>query len=227
MANMVHNSLFVFGQKKDLKRFHKVFSSKNDMFNYPFRSLGKEREEKEKQEIKRIKEDKNVQFFSFNNIISVPKEIRKLEFDEHGYRWQVENWSTKWDCFQIYCQIDPDYKEIVYNFTTAWSPPENVIKIMSLIFPKCLFWLVFSEEDVFSGEILRCKRLQIEEVTQFNASLYDEKEGNPLNDSWCDVFIGTNIDEDVLSEKERIKLEEIGKKRKEKIMSFVKKLLSD
>ena len=46
--------------------------------------------------------------------------------DDRWYNWRVQNWGTKWDCYDL--SIDdcdmPNGFEL--NFNTAWSPPEEI-----------------------------------------------------------------------------------------------------
>lgn len=201
MANMVDNHLEVFGDKKDLKEFHKIFTSKADIFNYKYpRGFSKEAIETIKKNTKELKEDKNKQFFSFNNIISVPKEIRKLDYGNYGYYWQINHWGTKWDCGETFFEVQGDYEKLVYFFETAWEPPIKVVETMSSLFPDCLFWLVYSEEDSFSGELLLNKSISIREETEHERYKLvehnnenkedDEDEEDNYHYSWCDLFVG-------------------------------------
>lgn len=203
MANIVDNHLEVFGDKKDLKNFHKIFTSKSDIFSYKHPSyLSKEAKETIKKNIERIKKDDHAQFFSFNNIISVPKEIRKLDYGNYGYYWQINHWGTKWDCGETFFEVQGDYEKLVYFFETPYSPPTKIIEAMATLFPDCLFWLVYSEEDSFSGELLINKSEVIREETEHERyiitdnnnknteNMDDEEETDQCNYSWCDLFVG-------------------------------------
>ena len=45
--------------------------------------------------------------------------------DDRWYDWRVQNWDTKWDCYDVeITDDDPDQLEVQFN--TAWSPPEAV-----------------------------------------------------------------------------------------------------
>ena len=45
--------------------------------------------------------------------------------DDRWYDWRVQNWDTKWDCYDVVVtDDDPDCTEIEFN--TAWSPPEAI-----------------------------------------------------------------------------------------------------
>ena len=45
--------------------------------------------------------------------------------DDRWYDWRVQNWDTKWDCYDVVVtDDDPDQFEVEFN--TAWSPPEAI-----------------------------------------------------------------------------------------------------
>ncbi len=45
--------------------------------------------------------------------------------DDRWYDWRVQNWDTKWDCYDVeVTDDDPDQLEVEFN--TAWSPPEAI-----------------------------------------------------------------------------------------------------
>ena len=45
--------------------------------------------------------------------------------DDRWYDWRLQNWDTKWDCYDVVVtDDDPDCTEIEFN--TAWSPPEAI-----------------------------------------------------------------------------------------------------
>ena len=52
--------------------------------------------------------------------------------DDRWYSWQIQNWGTKWNTYD--CQDHSDDCNLVYTFSTAWSPPEPVIKALRKIY---------------------------------------------------------------------------------------------
>ena len=45
--------------------------------------------------------------------------------DDRWYDWRIQNWDTKWDCYDVeVTDDDPECTEIQFN--TAWSPPEAI-----------------------------------------------------------------------------------------------------
>ena len=45
--------------------------------------------------------------------------------DDRWYDWRVENWDTKWDCYDVVV-TDDDPESVEIEFNTAWSPPEAI-----------------------------------------------------------------------------------------------------
>ena len=45
--------------------------------------------------------------------------------DDRWYDWRVQNWDTKWDCYDVEV-VDPDPENLEIEFNTAWSPPEAI-----------------------------------------------------------------------------------------------------
>jgi len=83
----------------------------------------------------------------------------KRVVSNHWYDWNITNWGTKWEvavrdddkgsCTEIVHREDG---HIVYRFDTAWSPPLEVIAILSFQFPELVFDLEYEEETGWGGE---------------------------------------------------------------------------
>ena len=55
--------------------------------------------------------------------------------DDRWYNWRVQNWGTKWDCYDLStddCDL-PNGFEV--TFETAWSPPEEVCSAIREQYP--------------------------------------------------------------------------------------------
>ena len=74
-------------------------------------------------------------FHKYGNDGELPQYVedpwRRLVFkstgdsDQRWYDWRVQNWDTKWDCYDVeVTDDDPDCLEV--QFETAWSPPEAI-----------------------------------------------------------------------------------------------------
>ena len=60
-----------------------------------------------------------------------------------------------------------DHSWISYNFDTAWSPPEPLVKAAAMLFPLCIFNLTFTGEGYeFKGQLmLKNNVVLVEETT--------------------------------------------------------------
>jgi len=45
--------------------------------------------------------------------------------DDRWYDWRLQNWDTKWDCYDVEV-TDDDPSQLEVEFKTAWSPPEAI-----------------------------------------------------------------------------------------------------
>ena len=45
--------------------------------------------------------------------------------DDRWYDWRIQNWDTKWDCYDVVV-TDDDIEQVEIEFNTAWSPPEAI-----------------------------------------------------------------------------------------------------
>ena len=54
--------------------------------------------------------------------------------DDRWYDWRLQNWDTKWDCYDVeVTDDDPECTEI--QFETAWSPPEAICHALREQYP--------------------------------------------------------------------------------------------
>ena len=60
--------------------------------------------------------------------------------DDRWYDWRVNNWDTKWDCYDVeITDDDPECLEVEFN--TAWSPPEAICHALREQYPDvCISW---------------------------------------------------------------------------------------
>lgn len=85
------------------------------------------------------------------------KKIEKLHqknMEKYGckdwYDWSVQNWGTKWNCYDGQMNEDGD----TMSFYTAWSPPLPVIIALSKKIKQPLRLLYLDEGMMFVGEFL-------------------------------------------------------------------------
>lgn len=79
--------------------------------------------------------------FCLNSIIPQPF----FDNDTDWYDWNVENWGTKWEIYDV---VDWDWIEpthLSYAFETAWSPPEPVIEKLAELYPDIEITHTYSE----------------------------------------------------------------------------------
>jgi hypothetical protein len=81
--------------------------------------------------------------FNFAKLISIPKDKVGEYHTVHGfvkgeesghteynwYEWNVKNWGTKWNAYEVSSEIDGG--SISYHFNTAWSIPEPIIHALA------------------------------------------------------------------------------------------------
>jgi hypothetical protein len=86
--------------------------------------------------------------FSFLNTVPRP-----IEEENDWYKWNCNNWGTKWDCYEVHLVEQKDNYAII-EFQTAWSPPTKWLKHIKIMFPNLKYKLVWSDEDFpSSGKI--------------------------------------------------------------------------
>jgi len=112
-----------------------------------------------------------------NKIIPYPEEYRKLDeiakaardkgnfdvedgYNNGGYQWCVNTWGTKWGMYDFTPIVR--YKQSVkLTFLSAWSPPEPIIKQLSIQYPKLTFTLRYYEGGAGFKGVLKCKGYDI------------------------------------------------------------------
>lgn len=118
-----------------------------------------------------LKLEWSAQQFSFWNVIAPPVQYFERYFSisgwaggvEYGtndelnwFNWNVANWSTKWDAYDIRQVEDnelPDGKaEWIIDFHTANTPPTNVFKLLAERYPELTFNVKSIEEQGWGEE---------------------------------------------------------------------------
>ena len=57
------------------------------------------------------------------------------------YTWRVDNWGTKWDCYDV-----EDWSDNEIRYFTAWSPASNFFLHVSMQYPDLTFHHAFADE---------------------------------------------------------------------------------
>lgn len=84
-----------------------------------------------------------------------------LATNNNWYWWNLRHWGTKWDIAvsdgeqwaSTRLEVFEDGEEFIYSFQTAWSPPTEVIDLLTQQFPTLKFNLYYEEEQGWGGEI--------------------------------------------------------------------------
>ena len=72
---------------------------------------------------------------------------RPQEQEDNWYHWNLDNWGTKWGCYEQ--DVDGDQ----LHFTTAWSRiSDELVDMIGLHFPN--FTLEYEEEQGWGGQII-------------------------------------------------------------------------
>ena len=106
----------------------------------------------------------------FNCCVPMPEEIKNSEspsnldeekkkelIDKYGadnwYDWSINNWGTKWNTKDIYCDRESN-GSLTYNFTTPWGPPDKWLLAIINKYPDLEIKLTYEEAGMdFGGEI--------------------------------------------------------------------------
>lgn len=115
------------------------------------------------EEITKDKELKAVtrkEAFSFHNFVPAPlSEPRSYgnytdedgKFHQPWYVWNVDNWDTKWDAYDVDFEVSDSQLSATYRFTTAWSPPIKVILEIAHQYPSLHLNYEYEEEQGWGG----------------------------------------------------------------------------
>ena len=147
MPNWCDNNLTINGSYKELKRFYET--AKGRGLHWDESGVRKVTETKGIR--KHTKEEydiptESIDFSQFMFPVGV-----KGSFHDVGYHWCCDNWGTKWNACDSFCNWDEEPQdeetdELFYWFNTAWSPiSEFLINSMQELFPTLKFNLSFSE----------------------------------------------------------------------------------
>jgi hypothetical protein len=107
----------------------------NNMFNV-LRLTGKE--SIIAQILKDIKTEDN--FIDFEKIIPIPN-IDWYNSKDNWYKWNIQNWGTKWNSYD-----SKQLNNVIY-FTTAYSSPFPIIEQLSKLYKTVKFTLIYFEES--------------------------------------------------------------------------------
>ena len=100
MSNWVYNYIKVYGKDEELKKFKEDVALNNDIV------------------------------FSFEKFVARPEDTSSWAASgiPGWYMWGLENWGTKWDCWDSELNEKKDHLE--YKFITAWDAPYPIYDTM-------------------------------------------------------------------------------------------------
>jgi len=97
-----------------------------------------------------------------DEVLNAKKSNRSDAFNSGGYEWCVSNWGSKWGCYDI--QVEYEGKDLVYRFSTAWSPfSVGVLEAMANLFPELSFELKYGEPGMGFGGIMTASEGEVQE----------------------------------------------------------------
>lgn len=124
--------------------------------------------------------------FSFQQVIPRPK---SKQTGEEQLNWNIQNWGTKWDCYDLEECGDWEKGNMGFTFSTAWSPPIPVIDKLATRYKKLNFVFTFHEAgNNFCGVYNYNEGLKEVEydgtITEANCEVLDIVMGTSHH--WCD-----------------------------------------
>lgn len=117
----------------------------------------------------------------------IPRHIAKDT--DASYKWRIQNWSTRSDIGIKDIQDLSQEEAITLYFDTAWSPPFEGIKRISLLFPSLIFNLEAYEpgNGIHDGGCFVQGKLECE----YELEIFQESDGDDVTDiypaSWATI----------------------------------------
>jgi len=136
------------------------------------------------------KEHKTTLDFSFS--VPYPPLHEREDLEQGWYDWQIGNWGTKWNAYDIMPETFPQVlKEIeetdglTYSFDTAWSPPVEWMLEAAKKYPHLTFTLTYEEPGMcFAGyfKTKGDKTIAENHLSDYHTELLNEAESKLLED---------------------------------------------
>lgn len=169
MPNYCYNSLSISGSNETLKKIYNLVHSDDNEFDF----------------------EKIIPMPDYIFRGSLGAEEEKIYGKNNWYDWSIEHWGTKWNSCDAHCDWSPDFLE--YDFETAWSPCEPVIKALATMFPDTKIFYNYSE-----GGMCFLGKQEFE-----NGRMTYSAEGD-YGEYWFDCYSEDDEDErDILKEMDR------------------------
>lgn len=98
----------------------------------------------------------------FSASVPLPGDRHLTTFHDSGYGWQIANWGTKWNAYDITPDTFPEvldrihrstqdnlmHGSLTFSFSTAWSPPSEWLVRASTKYPDLTFTLRYEESGM-------------------------------------------------------------------------------
>ena len=132
MPNWCRNRVTAYGNEEQISKIAKIFSDKKSIFNHIIKSPDWSRLPNEDGEFPVLEEHKDKE----GNVIFATSNFPKSgKNDDRWYHWNIQNWGTKWDVTAESVEINyEDSEQIEIEFSTAWSPPEEICRALRDMF---------------------------------------------------------------------------------------------
>lgn len=105
------------------------------------------------------------------------------------YEWQCSHYGTKWDVTDV--TFDDNHTSVVYNFSTAWSPPKEFLSNICDKYPLLNFSLHYSEPGMgFEGDF------DIEAGEETNDYCGEMEQKDTCSDCGDELEDGEDVDEE-------------------------------
>lgn len=88
--------------------------------------------------------------FSFHQLVPIPDDVMKMNYDPHGISAERRLWGVKWGGCHSVLESHTDGLAI-YVFDTPWGPPDNLLVTISSQHPKLTFVISYAEESPTRG----------------------------------------------------------------------------
>ena len=167
MPNWCTNGLLITGRKKELDRLVEYVKGEQESFCFdtilpmptelrgtqsPANIVTQEEYDNIAPELWAKMNDPDNPFESKPITQEMSIKYLRLYGNDNWYDWSCDNWGTKWDTNEVRFHRYND-TELVYEFDTAWCPPEGIYQELVKQFPKLEFNLEWHEEGGDSGII--------------------------------------------------------------------------
>lgn len=114
-------------------------------------------------------------------------------YDTTGwYTWNITNWGCKWDAGEVEI-LHKSEREVIYTFTTPWSPPTEAFVAMVAQHPALGLFLEYNEEQGWGGELIGENGGVAQGETWEIPASHEEREGR-FGSCICDAMTPDEIE---------------------------------